>query len=846
MKNNIKLLSDHLKDNSCQSTKLKTTLSRKLHYFITAIVFLAVSLVILATLFLQLQEPSAGNESFAGLMPQNTSQVVYYNLIWGVIVSCLASFGIFFISRKMTASLSSLSKVAGRINKGDFGAQAEVSSEDEIGMLTKTINEMSTQLRELERDKQEYSKQFNSAVRNRTKGLKQMHDRLETILKTSFQGFWRVDNEMITREINPRMAEILGGKVNDFVGKSIMDFVGIPNKTSIHKQIHQGKSLLSTEYEIELARLDGTFIPCLFNATPLLDEKGNKRGSFVMVTDISALKQTEKELQGAKRLAEHASHVKSSFLANMSHEIRTPLNGIIGSLELLHDKKLDAAKQKQFMETAQESADYLLMLLNDILDLSKIEADKIELETVAFMPRALLDQLQSMFITQSKNKGIELQCLADKTVPEVLIGDEVRLTQICTNLLSNAIKFTQEGSVSMFMACEAEQGGRVILQCRVTDTGIGLPPEKQEIVFDSFSQADVSTTREFGGTGLGLALCRKLCSLMGGIIGVESVEDKGSTFYFNIPLELGEKSQLVARHANRVGQQRKEKMRLLDILVVDDNNVNRDVAEMFLSQNKHRVKTASNGLQALEMLSMHHFDCIFMDIQMPRMDGVTATGFIRGCERKTIPRESQYEKLLLKQLHAKVRGTHTPIIALTANVFQSDRQKYLEAGMDDHLGKPIRGKDMYLALERVIENTGYEEESASIEEPVASPVASVQKQNPEMEDSLANVENTLAEIRTHLKEMYSFSPSQIESLLSTSATSVQEGLEILSEACHSNNNAEIAQAAHKLKGTLTNLGMTKPGELAKKMELSAKANEKQAYGEWLEELHRNLEPLLNR
>lgn len=845
MDENNKLLSDHLKDNSSQSPKLTITLSRKLHYFITIIVFVAVSLVILATIFLQVQDPTTDTGSFAGLMPQNTSQVVYYNLIWGVIVSCLASFGIFVISRKMTASLSNLSKVAGRINKGDFGAHIEVSSEDEVGLLTKTINEMSSQLQELKREKKEYSNQFNAAVRNRTKGLKQMHDRLETILKTSFQGFWRVDNEMITREINPRMAEILGGKVSDFVGKSIMDFVGIPNKTSIHKQIHQGKSLLSTEYEIELARLDGTFIPCLFNATPLLDEKGNKRGSFVMVTDISALKQTEKELQEAKSLAEHASHVKSSFLANMSHEIRTPLNGIIGSLELLHDKKLDEVKQKQFMETAQESADYLLMLLNDILDLSKIEADKIELEEVVFMPRVLLDQLQSMFITQSRNKGIELQCTADETVPDVLIGDEVRLTQVCTNLLSNAIKFTQKGSVSMVMGCENGQDGSVILQCRVIDTGIGLAPEKQKIVFDSFSQADVSTTREFGGTGLGLALCRKLCSLMGGTIGVESAEDKGSTFYFNIPLEIGDKSQLVARHINQVGQQRKGKIRLLDILVVDDNNVNRDVAEMFLSQDKHRVKTASNGLQALEMLTMYHFDCIFMDIQMPRMDGVTATGFIRGCERETIPRESKYEKLLLKQLHAKIRGTHTPIIALTANVFQSDRQKYLEAGMDDHLGKPIRGKDMYLALERVIKSTEYEEDSSSNEESVVSPVVAMQKPNSAPEDSQVNGENSLAEIRTHLKEMYSFSPTQIESLLSTSATSVQEGLEVLAEACLNNNNADIAQASHKLKGTLTNLGMTKPGELAKKMEFSAKANEKQAYDEWLTELHRDLEPLLN-
>jgi CheY-like chemotaxis protein/HPt (histidine-containing phosphotransfer) domain-containing protein len=232
-----------------------------------------------------------------------------------------------------------------------------------------------------------------------------------------------------------------------------------------------------------------------------------------------------------------------------------------------------------------------------------------------------------------------------------------------------------------------------------------------------------------------------------------------------------------------------------------------------------------------------------MDIQMPKMDGVTATGFIRGCEQRKIPREGQYEKLLLKQLHAKLRGTHTPIIALTANVFQSDRQRYLEAGMNDHLGKPIRGKDMYQALERVIENIWYEEESAGVEEPTVTTV--IQDQEQKSDDLLLNAEKTLTEIRIHLKEMYSFSSTQIESLLSTSAASVQEGIEILDQACLRNNNKDISQAAHKLKGTLTNLGMIQPAELAKKMEFSAKVNEKQDYGKWLTELRRDLEPLLN-
>ncbi len=835
MKRKHQVLSDVLREHSGELQRLKHPLYKKLHLFVTLMVFLSVSLVILAAMFMYTKSLSS-NGFFAGLMPKNTNQLIYYSLILGAVVSCSVSIGIFFLSQKMTVSIVQLLQTAGQISRGEYGKQAAVASEDEVGLLTKTINKMSTQLRDMQLGNKQLKNQFrndlDAMVGVRTQGIQQMHDRLENILQTSSQGFWRVDNDMITQEMNPRMAEILSGREEDIVGRSIMDFVGVPNRTILHKQIHLGKSLLSTEYEIELKQVDGEFIPCLFNATPLLDEKGDKRGSFVMVTDISALKETEKKLQEAKDMAEHASYVKSSFLANMSHEIRTPLNGIIGSLELLHNEKLDASKQKQFMETAQESADFLLMLLNDILDLSKIEADKIELEEVAFLPRALLNQLQSMFITQTKNKGIDLDLTAHETVPEVLIGDEIRLIQICTNLLSNAIKFTQEGAVSMSLVCEAGNDGHVLLKCSVSDTGIGLPAEKQGIVFDSFSQADASTTREFGGTGLGLALCKKLCSLMGGEIWVESVEDEGSTFYFNVPLEVGEISQLAANKRNNTDDQITEvEIRPLDILVVDDNNVNRDVAEMFLVQSGHRVKTAGNGLQALQILSLEHFDCIFMDIQMPKMDGVTATEFIRGCEQKSIPRESQYEKLVLKQLHDKIHDTHTPIIALTANVFQSDRQKYFEAGMDDYLGKPIRGKDIYQALLRV---TGYIENKEDDDHEAISP---------DQEESVAIEKISLSEIKKHLQDMYAFNSTQIDTLIATSATSVQEGLEMLDQACIDENKGEIAQAAHKLKGTILNLGLDSVAENAKKIEISARGYEDQPYKQWSSELRRALGPL---
>ncbi len=814
--------SDAPEDQPDRLFRLKHSVLKKTYLLVTGMVFLSVSSITLVTFF----------QPLTGRTVADDPQMIFYPLLWGVAVICLASLGAFFLSKKLTGPLIQLSQTTGEISQGSFGTLAEVSSDDEIGMIASDINTMSQQLHELQLDTIRHKEELESLVNARTKSLQLRSDRLENILKTSSQGFWRVDNDMITQEINPRMVEILGYKQEDVIGRSIMDFVGIPNKTIFHKQIHLGKSLLSTEYEIELKQFDSTFTPCLFNATPLLDEEGERRGSFVMVSDISALKKTEQQLQEAKSDAEHASHVKSSFLANMSHEIRTPLNGIIGSLELLHNKELGVAKQQQLMATAQESADFLLMLLNDILDLSKIEADKIELEKVPVLPRVLLEQLQSMFIIQSKKQDIHMEFTVHGTVPDVLLGDEVRLTQVCTNLLSNAIKFTREGTVSIDFVCDLIDANHILLKCQVSDTGIGIPEEKQDIIFTSFSQADTSTTREFGGTGLGLSLCYKLCTLMGGDIRVESIPDRGSTFYFNVPLEVGKTSQLsVNKKRYDTKAVPEENTKPLDILVVDDNNVNRDVAEMFLEQKGHRVKTASNGLAALHILAKEHFDCIFMDIQMPKMDGVTATRLIRICEQKTMPTGPRYDRTLLKQLHNKIHETYTPIIALTANVFQSDRQKYLQAGMDDHLGKPIRGKEVYQALLRVAPQLEQEEEEK----------AEFSFAHKDIQLSLERV--TLPEIKKHLLASYSFSSEQIDALLATSAGSVMKGLDELDQACEEKDTMELGERAHKLKGTLANLGLDHLVEKAREIELAAKDNEEQPYAQWLSDLRNELKPL---
>ncbi len=821
MKNPNQLLINILRNKEQQPRQLLRPFFRKLFLINILSILVCVSVFTLLVIALQTSiQPSL--EIF-----------IYSVLIAAISIICLTGLFFFFLSRRISAPLSELLITAEKIHRGEYGTQATVVSDDEIGHLSKIINSMSTQLHDLQLDKRRAAEQLEEIVDARTRRIQMMHNRLEQIIQTSSQGFWRVDNDMITKEINPRMAAILKLPQETVIGRSIMDFVNIPNRTILHKQIHMGKSCLSTEYEIEIQQENGGFIPCLFNATPLLNEQGEKIGSFVLVSDISALKNTEEQLLAAKRQAEHANHMKSAFLANMSHEIRTPLNGIIGSLELLQDQNLSPVQKEQFMNTARESADFLLTLLNDILDLSKIEADKVEIEKVAFMPNILLKQLHTMFHSQAKNKGLQLSITADETVPEIILGDEVRLTQVCTNLLSNAIKFTKEGSVSMSFTCKSGGDGYVLLSCCVQDTGIGLSKEQQEIIFDSFSQADTSTTREFGGTGLGLALCKKLCFLMGGEIWVESVEGEGSTFSFHVLCGIGQLNLLsVAKREIEEPAEDTIKIQPLSILVVDDNTVNRDVAMMFLAKDGHRVETAINGLEALKKLIVSRFDCIFMDIQMPGIDGVSATSIIRDCEQNTLPLADQCDPTISKKLCDKIQNTHTPIIALTANVFQSDKQRYLQAGMDDYLAKPIRKKDVVRVLHNLAGRSKSEERNGN-DAPSTNKKA----------EMILDKQASLPVIYQYLKEMYSFKPSQIDTLIATSAKSLFEALDTLDQSYTAKDKKALAECAHSIKGSLLNLGLNQLSDIAKSIEISAKNNEEQPYDQWISELRQKLDPL---
>ncbi len=398
--------------------------------------------------------------------------------------------------------------------------------------------------------------------------------------------------------------------------------------------------------------------------------------------DFTAAKQTQHDLIAAKEEAQAANRAKSDFLAMMSHEIRTPMNAVLGMLDLLRRSRLDD-QQTRYVGLAEDSARNLLYILNDILDFSKLDVGRMELETIDFVFSSLVDGVLSILRPKAEEKGLELNAFIDPAIPLVLRGDPGRIRQILLNLLTNAVKFTDEGQVEISASLRGETDTAITLRIEVHDTGIGMAPETVERLFSRFMQADSSIRRRFGGTGLGLAICRQLCDLMSGRMGVESEPGFGSTFWFDLPLARGD--QALADLTASVAPEIAPPDHVLDVLVAEDNPVNQTVISSILEKLGHQCTLAGDGKEAVELLRKGRFDLVLMDVQMPVMDGVTATKVIR-----ILP----------------VPLNQTPVVALTANAMAGDRESYLAAGFSAYLAKPIDVKRLKAALDKFTPETG--------------------------------------------------------------------------------------------------------------------------------------------
>ena len=411
---------------------------------------------------------------------------------------------------------------------------------------------------------------------------------------------------------------------------------------------------------------------------PFMNADG-KPGQYIAIrTDITARKMLEDNLVRARDAAEAANRAKSDFLATMSHEIRTPMNGIIGMTELALDTDLNA-QQRDFLDVVRSSAGTLLSIIDDILDFSRIEAGKLRIEAISFDLRKTLEETLRPFHVQAAAKALRLQCSVAPGVPARLTGDPVRLRQIVVNLVGNALKFTHSGQVTIEFDATPAEDQSLLLCGKVRDTGIGIPADKLEHIFDAFSQADSSTTRRYGGTGLGLAICKRLVTLMDGSLYVESAEDSGSTFMFTIRAGCDAAPETVNVPASATGYSAHYRL-----LLVEDHPVNQQIIMTVLRKANHSVALAENGRVAVELATQEQFDAILMDMQMPEVSGLEAAEAIRAYERSS-------------------SSLHTPIIALTANAMQSDRERCLAAGMDDFITKPMKVEVLHQKLAHWIE-----------------------------------------------------------------------------------------------------------------------------------------------
>jgi len=601
--------------------------------------------------------------------------------------------------------------------------------------------------------------------------------------------------------VNPFFVETTGYSLNEVKGKK-PSFFGTTHNRQFYQEIR--KSLLKGE------TWSGEFLNRKKNGeefweqtliAPIINEKGVVINFVAVKEDITERKNFIEQLRIAKEKAELANKVKSEFLANMSHEIRTPMNAIMGFIDLVLNTNLEE-NQRKYLEIVKESTENLLRILNDILDISKFESSKMEFDNKPFNLKRFINNSCQIFSSKIYEKGLDFKIEIDENIPDVLIGDEVRISQVLNNLLNNAIKFTEKGRISLKVKVLNIENNLAEILFSISDTGIGIPEDKIDAIFDAFTQADGSITRRFGGTGLGLTISSKIVQEYQGKIWVESEEGKGSTFYFTLKLPVS--------HVKIDEHGKKEDKKVIfsktkpDILVAEDNETNQILIKELLTSIGINVTIAENGLEAIKILSEKDFDLIFMDWHMPIMDGVEALEILRAVEKGKEVANSKVSPEILE----KLKGRKFKIVALTAAAMKKEKEALLKKGFDDYISKPFKVEELNEILLKYLGNKLDKSSTVSGKKIDLSYIKKLVGDNEQLVNKILN------------------------SFKSTYATSIEN----IKKGLSKENFDEIYTNAHTLKGTAFNIGFNEIGEIAKAIEMASKNKDIEEIENLLEKL----------
>jgi len=577
------------------------------------------------------------------------------------------------VSRAITKGINEIVRIANIIAKADFSDRAKIYSQDEIGLLAGSFNQMIDDLQK----KIDEEKKIEEALLNQKKLY-------ETLIKTESEmgeGVSITEAEKIIY-VNDAVCTIYGYNREEILAlPSFLSIVPDDERPRLIEKLRQrlkGERLQSAG-ETKIMRKDGKIIDIEYTVRNI--EVEGRMQMLSIIRDVTDKKHDEEQLHAERERAESAEIAKKvgeQFLANMSHEIRTPMNAIVGFTDIILKTPL-TAEQKQYIEAIKLSGDNLLVIINDILDFSRMRSGKMPIENRNFKLSQIISLSKELIYPKAEEKKIELSACIDKNIPDDLVGDPSKLNQVVLNLTANAIKFTSKGKVTINVKLLSDKNNEVEIELMVKDTGIGISKDKLSSIFEPFTQANNDTARRFGGTGLGLSIVKQIAELQNGTISVSSEEGKGSCFYFTIKYK---KAMAIIEGDSISINTHKKKIKELNVLLVEDNGMNQLLAQKVLSDWGWRVEIAENGIEALEKLRSKNFDIILMDIQMPEMDGYEATRQIRN--------------------NFPIPKCHTPIMAMTADVMSTEEEKCYKYGMNGYISKPFNTQVLYSKIESIV------------------------------------------------------------------------------------------------------------------------------------------------